>query len=134
MWRSKMQKTTALPTAEAAYYSASSAGVGVLRLRNLLEQRGVAQGNPTPVLADTTACIEWGNIVHSVMGGRERAKHTDIRKHFAHEVIQNGKTRLVRVATAYQLADILSKGLRHPQWKACGEGILGKSVHPTIPT
>ena len=68
-----------------------------------------------------TPCIEWGN---NVIGGRERAKHIDIRKHFAHEVIQNGKMRLVQVATALQLADIFTKPLHYPQWKACVEGIL----------
>ncbi len=29
-----------------------------------------------------------------MIGGRERAKHIDIRKHFAHEVIQNQVMRL----------------------------------------
>jgi hypothetical protein len=67
MWRSKMQETTALPTAEAEYYSASSAGVDVLYLRNLLQRLGFAQGEPTQVFEDKTACIEWGN---SVLGGR----------------------------------------------------------------
>jgi hypothetical protein len=128
MWRSKMQKTTALSTAEAEYYSASAAGVDVLYLRNLLERLGFAQKDPTQVFEDNTACIEWGN---NVIGGRERAKHIDIRKHFAHEVIQNGNMRLVRVATAFQLADIFTKGLHYPQWKACVEGILGRSVTPT---
>ena len=30
----------------------------------------------TPVYEDNTACIEWGN---HVVGGRERAKHINIR-------------------------------------------------------
>ena len=64
---------------------------------------------PTPIYEDNTACIEWGN---NVIGGRERAKHIDIRKHFAHEVIQNGEMRLIKVATKYQLADILTKVLQ----------------------
>ena len=128
MWRSKMQKTTALSTAEAEYYSASTAGSDVLYLRRLLEQLGFAQQSPTPVYEDNTACIEWGN---NIIGGRERAKHIDIRKHFAHEVIQIGEMRLVRVPTSSQLADILTKGLHYPQWKACVEGILSKTVKTT---
>ena len=128
MWRSKMQKTTALSTAEAEYYSASTAGSDVLYLRRLLDQPGFTQQSPTPVYEDNTACIEWGN---NIIGGRERAKHIDIRKHFAHEVIQNGEMRLVRVPTSSQLADILTKGLHHPQWKACVEGILSKKVKST---
>ena len=77
---------------------------------------------------DNTACIEWGN---HVIGGRERAKHIDIRKHFAHEVIQNGHMTLVRVPTSSQLADILTKPLHFLQWQACVAGILSKAVTTT---
>jgi hypothetical protein len=80
-WRSKQQKTTALSTAEAEYYAASTEATDALYLRNLLETMGFAQPGPTPVYEDNTACIEWGN---HVIGGREHAKHIDIRKHFAH--------------------------------------------------
>jgi hypothetical protein len=117
MWHSKMQETTALPTAEAEYYSASASGSDVLYLSKLLKQLGFAQKSQTPVYDDNTAraYIEWGN---SIIGGRERAnlKHIDIRKHFANKVIQNGEMPLVRVLTSSQLADILMKGLHYPQW------------------
>ena len=91
-----MQKTTALSTAEAEYYSASTAAAEVLYLRYLLQVLGFAQQKPTPIYEDNFACIEWGN---NVIRGRERAKHIEIRKHFAHEVIQNGAMRLVKVQT-----------------------------------
>ncbi len=98
--------------------------------RKLLDQLGFTQQSPTPVYEDNTACIEWGN---NFIGGRERAKHIAIRKHFAHrdEVIQNGEMRLVWVTTSSQLADILTMGLHHPQWQACVEGILSKNVKST---
>jgi hypothetical protein len=106
MWKSKMQKTTALSTAEAEYYVASMAGSEALYLGKLLERvMGFAQTSPTPVYEEKMARIEWGN---NVIGGRERAKHIDIRNHFAHEVIQNGEMLLVRVPTASQLADIFT--------------------------
>jgi hypothetical protein len=111
MWKSEMQKTTALSTAETKYYSASMAGCEVLYLRDLLHRLGFTQKRPTPIYEDNTACIEWGN---NVIGERERAKHIDIRKHFAHEVIQNGQMRLVKVPTVSQMADILTKGLHLP--------------------
>jgi len=122
MWKSKMQKTMALSTAEAEHYSASTAGTEILYLRALLERLGIAQKEPTPVYEDNTACIEWGN---NVIGGRERAKHIDIRKHFAHEVIRNGEMKLIKVSTTSQLADILTKGLHLPQFLACVNGVLG---------
>jgi hypothetical protein len=52
MWRSKKQKTTALFTAKAEYYSASSDGSEVLYLR---KQLGVAQKSLTAVYKDNTA-------------------------------------------------------------------------------
>jgi hypothetical protein len=118
-----MQKTTALSTAEAEYYSASTAATEVLYLRLLLKNLGFAQERPTPVYEDNSACIEWGN---NVIGGRERAKHIDIRKHFAHEVIQNREMRLVKIPTSAQLADILTKGLHLPQVLMCVDGLLGR--------
>ncbi len=54
---------------------------------------------------DNTACIEWGN---HVIGGRERAKHIDIQKHFANEVIQERAMKLIKVATGDQLADMFT--------------------------
>ena len=89
---------------------------------------GFAEPTPTLVYEDNTACIEWGN---NVIGCRERAKHLDIRKHFAHEVIQNGHMKLVRVSATSQLADILTKPLHYPQYLACVAGILGSKVVTT---
>ena len=57
-WRSKLQKTTALSTAEAEYYSASTAATEVLYIRNLIENMGSAEQEPAPVCEDNTACIE----------------------------------------------------------------------------
>ncbi len=106
MWESKMQKTTALSTEEAEYYSASTAGREVLYLRALLDRFGFKQKKPTPIYEDNTACIDWGN---NVIGGRDLASNIYTRKHFSHEVIQNGAMRLIKVPTAQQLADILTK-------------------------
>ncbi len=66
MWKSKMQKTMALSTAEAEYYSASTACTEILYLRALLERLGIAQTAPTPVYED--------NIAHRV--GQQRNRWT----------------------------------------------------------
>ena len=120
-WKSKMQKTVSLSTAEAEYYAASEMAIEIIYLRNLLSNMGFPEEPNTPVYEDNTACIEWGN---HVIGGRERAKHIDIRKHFAHEVIQRQEMRLVKVDTSLQLADIFTKPLPYPQFLECLQGIL----------
>ncbi len=71
---------------------------------------------------DNTACIEWGN---HVIGGRERAKHIDLRKHFAIEAIQNWMMRLIKIDTSKQPADIFTKPLVYAQFIGCVRGILG---------
>lgn len=126
-WKSKLQKTISLSTAEAEYYSASTAAVEVIYLRNLLRELGFAPTAPTPIFEDNTACIEWGN---NVIGGRERAKHIDIRKHFAHEAIQNGHLKLLAVSTSDQLADIFTKALSPALHAAC----LSKIMRTSWPT
>jgi hypothetical protein len=125
-----MHKTAALSTAEAEYYSASTLVTEVLYLRNLFDRMGFVQQKPTSVYEDNTTCIGWGN---SVIGGSDRAKHIDIRKHFAHEVIQNDHMtrKLVCVSTTSQLADILTMPLHFPQYLACAAIILGKKVVST---
>ena len=77
---------------------------------------------------DNTACIEWGN---NVIGGRERAKHIDIRKHFANETIKNGHMTLKKIATTAQLADIMTKGVSQLQWTMCIERLLRQPLKPS---
>ena len=117
-----MQKTVSLSTAEAEYYAASEMAIEIIYLRNLLSNMGFPEKPNTQVYEDNTACIEWGN---HVIGGRERAKHIDIRKHFAHEVIQRQEMRPIKIDTSLQLADylqladIFTKPLPYPQFIEC---------------
>jgi hypothetical protein len=76
---------------------------------------------PTPLFKDNTACNDSNEWESNVIGGRERAKHINIRKHYAHEAIQLGHVCLVRVATADldQFANVLTRGLQQLQHRAC---------------
>ena len=100
-------------------------------LRTLPQYLEFAQDGPTPVYKDNTACIGWGN---NVIGGRERAKQIDIRKHFAHEAIKNGHLILKKDPTMLQLADIMTKDVKQPQWGMCMDGLLGKPLVPSVQT
>jgi hypothetical protein len=117
-----MQKTVSLSTAEAEYYATSEMGIKVLYLRNLLQTRVQSMGFPqepdTPVHEDKTARIEWGN---HIVGGRERAEqHIDTRRHFAHEVIQHREMHLlIKADASKEIADMFTKPLPHPRYKAC---------------
>ena len=108
------QKSVALSTAEAEYYSVSLGAVEKIYLCQLLLDMGFGPTSPTPVYVDNTAYIEWTN---NVIGDRDRAKHIDIRKHFAHEATQIGQGhQLKRVSTNYQLANVFTKSLQPAQF------------------
>ena len=85
---------------------------------------GFEPKSPTPVYEDKTACFVWTN---NVIGGQERAKHIDIRKHFAHEAAQLGHLRLSRVSTANRLADAFTKSLQPKQHAACVARLLSRT-------
>lgn len=123
LWKSKLQKTVSLSSAEAEYYAASEMAIEIIYLRNLLGNMRLPQRANTAVFEDNTTCIEWSN---HVMGGRERAEHIDIRKHFAHEAVQNGHMRLYKIPTEYQLADLLTKGLQLAQFEKGLYSLLGE--------
>ena len=62
----------------------------------------------------------------NMIGGRERAKHIDIRNHFVHEVAQLCQHRLKRVSTRDQLADVFTKSLQPKQPAACTSRLLSR--------
>ena len=127
-WKSKLQTSVAFSSAEAEYMAASDYVKEVIYMRNLLKNMGFEQGPATVVYEDNSACIEWGN---NIIGGRERAKHIDIRKHFAHEAIMNGHLVLTKIPTDAQLADIMTKGLKESQHSMCITGLLGEPLTPS---
>ena len=71
---------------------------------------------------------------NNVIGGRERAKQIDVRKHLAHEANKNGHLILKKVPTTLQLADIMTKDVKQPQWGMCMDGLLGKPLVPSVQT
>jgi hypothetical protein len=107
VWRSNMQKTIVLSTAEAEYHSVSEMAIEMINLRNLLAKMGLPQEDYTDLFKDNTACIKWSNYV---LGGRERAKYIDSSTHFAHEAVKNGHIWLYQILTEHQLADLLTTG------------------------
>ena len=108
-WQSKKQPTVALSTTEAEYLSLSAGLQEALWLRQLLDELGYAQSEPTVMHQDNTGCIELtkSNKNHS------RAKHIDIRHHFIKENIGN-TINMSWCSTQLMVADILTKPLPIP--------------------
>ena len=105
-WRSNCQPVVALSTAEAEFISASAMVQEVIFLRKFLQNLGFPQNGPTPVFADNQTSIAWAE---GSVGGSERAKHVDLRKHFVHDAVQAGHLELQKVDSKLNAADLLTK-------------------------
>ena len=75
----------ALSSAEAEFIAASSMVQEFIFLRKFLANLGFKQPGPTPIYADNETCIHWSE---GSVGGSDRAKHIDLRKHFVHDARQ----------------------------------------------
>lgn len=115
-WRSKRQPTTALSTAEAEYMAVSASATEMIYLRRLCAELLTPMRRPTPIGEDNSGCIEWTNYV---IGGRDRARHIDLRVHRAHQAVQEGDIHLYKVKSEDQLADVLTKALPEPLLLRC---------------
>jgi hypothetical protein len=110
-WRSGKQTVTALSSTEAEYIAFWEAGKEVSWLRNLYNELGLTQTEPTPILCDNTSAIAIGQspIYH------KRTKHIDPKYHWVREKIEAGRFVAIECRDEDQTADILTKALFGPK-------------------
>jgi len=107
-WTCHLQKPIALSTAEAEYYAAGHASKEIAWQRNLLEEIGFKQQEPTPLLCDNKSTIM---MVHNPVF-HARTKHIELKYHFIRKEFKQKKIRLLSVPSADELADFLTKPLK----------------------
>ena len=100
-WKSQLQTTVALSTAEAEYMALCAAVQEALFLRRMLSEMGFVQREPTVILEDNQSCIALAN--NNMTHGR--SKHIDIRYHFTRECVESGQIVLNYCPTEDMLTD-----------------------------
>jgi len=105
IFRSIVQKSQALSTAEAEYVALCAASQDVSFLLQMLEELGIHHPDPVVVYEDNQACM---TIATSEVSS-PKLKHIDLRFHFCRTMIEAKKIRLVHCPTYHQAADILTK-------------------------
>ena len=105
-WKSRLQPTVALSTAEAEYMALCSTTCEALFLRALLLEFGFKQP-ATAILEDNQSAI---NMSKSAMT-QSRSKHIDVRFHFTREKLLSGEIFIKYCPTKDMIADILTKPL-----------------------
>ncbi|CAN0081146.1 unnamed protein product [Heterosigma akashiwo] len=107
LWASKLQSAVSTSTVEAEYLALRSAVKDIMWLRHLLVDLGCPQPEPTPVVEDNSACIEWAK---DMVVSREN-RHFHVSYHLAKEQVNLGTIQMHYTKTSDQLADIFTKVL-----------------------
>jgi hypothetical protein len=107
IWLSKLQLSPALSSTEAEYIALSICARDVIWSRNLMNQLGFAQENPTRIYEDNASCIKIAESRKQLPG----TKHVAIRYHFIRYQIESGTIILQQTPTADMIADTLTKAL-----------------------
>ena len=123
-WQSVRQQVVALSSAEAEFYAASVAGTDVQYMRRLLEELDHPQFAPMLMHEDNMACI----VMSESAAMYHKARHIDTRVYHLRELCKNGEMKLVKVESAKQTADSLTKGTLRPLFVEHLRGMLGMEM------
>jgi hypothetical protein len=111
-WQSKKHSTTPLSSTEAEYYALSAAVREALFLRQWFKiYRG--QLLQIEIRCDNQGAIHMSD--HTT--NHNRTKHIDIQHYFIREHIRQNKINIIYTRSADQLADILTKAMKPPNFK-----------------
>ncbi|KAJ9545524.1 hypothetical protein OSB04_025231 [Centaurea solstitialis] len=106
-WSAKRQPTLSRSSAEAEYRGVANVVAEACWLRNLLLELHNPLRRATIVYCDNVSAVYLsGNPVQ-----HQRPKHIEMDIHFVREKVAIGQVRVLHVPSAYQFADIFTKGL-----------------------
>ncbi len=110
-WSSQRQKTVSLSTTEAEYVAASEAAKEVVWLKGLINDLGTdLQVETVPLRIDNESAMKLTKNAEF----HGRTKHINIKHHFVRELVDDGTILPIRVASADNVADVLTKPLSRP--------------------
>jgi hypothetical protein len=112
IYKSRLQRTVALSTAEAEYMALALCVQEVVWIRSVLSELGIDQQRGTDVFVDNQSALAIAKNV----GYQSRAKHIDIRYHFVRYHVSRGDVVLQYVPSNVQLADMMTKPIARTQF------------------
>jgi hypothetical protein len=118
-WSSTRQPVVAKSSAEAEYIALDPCVGEVVWLRQLLDDLGFHQEQPTSIYEDNTACIHLANNPQI----SKRTKHIDVRFHWIREKVNKNEITLKYCPTKSQLADMMTKIILGPHFHTLNLGI-----------
>lgn len=112
-WRSFKQSVTADSTTEAEYVAASEAAKEAVWMKKFITELNVVPTimSPVPLYCDNNGAIAQAKEPRS----HQRSKHIDRKFHKIRELISNGDVSILKVASADNVADPLTKPMSQSQ-------------------
>jgi len=123
-YSSSGQPVVALSTTESELIEAVRATRDIIFVRKLLFTMERACTTPTVLLEDNNPVIKL--MEDAITAANKRSRHIELRWFWLREAITNGIVELVKVASADNVADIMTKGLYKPTFT----GLRDKLVAP----
>jgi hypothetical protein len=131
IWVSKLQSDIALSTMEAEYNALSTAMKDLLPLKRLVEKVANSVGLEfqtiiemrTTVWEDNSGALTLANLEPGRM--TPRSKHYGVKYHWFRSHLKPNNIEIVKIDTADQQADILTKGLRTQKFEDNRKQLLG---------
>jgi len=124
-WKTKLQPTVALSSADAEYMALASSAQEAIYLRILCRDFHItADNNPTVLYADNTAAISMAN--NPTMSPAN--KHIELRHHFIREQVLRNNIQLVYTRTEDNSADLFTKNLSLPLFSKHVGRIMGTDI------
>ena len=113
-WKSSLQNVVALSTTEAEYIALTSAVKESKWLLGLVSEFGVEQKSVAVHCDNSGAlCLARHQMFH------ERSKHIDVRLHFIRDEVESGRVKVIKIDTAHNPADMLTKPLSKDKFDYC---------------
>ena len=113
IWSSKLMNTVALSTTEAEYMALTLASKDALWIRKFQALFGLTKG-PTVIYGDNQGSLK---LAKNPIEG-QRSKHIDVQYHAIRQRVTIGQIELQYCPTEKMTADLLTKALPLPQFKA----------------
>ncbi|GKB86912.1 hypothetical protein Tco_0959184 [Tanacetum coccineum] len=106
-WKSKKQKTLSKSSTEAEYKALALVTSEVIWVLKILKDLHIENLLPVSLHCDSNSAIKIAvnHIFH------ERTEHLEIDLHFVREIFLKGVVKTIKVDSANQIVDILTKGL-----------------------
>ena len=124
IYKTIVQRTVALSTTEAEFYSLTDAGKLVLYVRLVLSDLGMEQKDATKIYEDNRGCLQMAQALKPT----RRTRHVEAKYFAILDWVQTDQVKITKIGTADNASDVLTKAAGKLLFYRHNATIMGKRV------